>query len=156
MSTIMFPTKALRAFLVISTSMLLFSFSSNPGGEGFEIYLNSNVVVAKFGQDMNSVKTLTLDKALPNDELSVKYYHCGRMGKNRTILIKDEKDKLLKQWKFSDDGSTPDRMSCKVSEIMGLQKGKSGTLKLYYLSNELTKERQLASLQVGTRSIARL
>lgn len=152
----MSPANACRKVLAMATCILLLSFSSNPGGEGFEIYLNSNVVVAKFGRDMNSIQTLTLDKAMPNDEISVKYYHCGRMGKNRTILIKDEKDKLLKQWKFSDDGSTPDRMSCKVSEIMGLQKGKSGTLKLYYLSNELTKERQLASLHVGAKSVARL
>jgi hypothetical protein len=87
----------------------LFSFSTIHGGEGFEIYLNNKVVLQQFGSNMNNVKTLKLDQAVANDEISVRYHHCGRVGKNRTITIKDEQDKVLKQWKFSDVPDAADR-----------------------------------------------
>jgi len=62
----------------------------------------------------------------------------------------------LKQWKFSDVSDATAPMTCKVKDIIGLKNGKGPTLKLYYSSSELTKERQLASISVGAKNIAKL
>ena len=157
MLAIISKTKIFKRLAGFAICAVLFSFSSAPGGgEGFEIYLNNKVVLQQFGSNMNTVKTLKLDQASANDEISVRYHHCGRVGKNRIITIKDEQDKVLKQWKFSDVSDAADRMTCKVKDIVSLKIGKSNTLKLYYSSSELPKERQLASINVGTKTVASL
>jgi len=156
MSAIISKMKGLKRLATLAMGVMLASFSTGSGGEGFEIYLNNKVVLQQFGSNMNTVKTLKLDQAAANDEISVKYYHCGKVGKNRTITIKDEQDKVLKQWKFSDVPDATNGMTCKVKDILGLKSGKNSLLKLYYSSSELPKERQLASLNVAAKSIAKL
>ncbi|MGZ8515941.1 MAG: hypothetical protein ACXWWD_01260, partial [Chitinophagaceae bacterium] len=105
---------------------------------------------------MNQVKLLNLEKAADNDQLSVRYHHCGRVGKSRIITIKDAQDKVLKEWKFTDVPDVAARMSCKVKDILGLRNGKNNTLKLYYSSSELPKGRQLTSIVTGTKNVAKL
>jgi len=156
MLAIISKMKGLKRLAAPAICAMLFSFSTGSGGEGFEIYLNNKVVLQQFGSNMNTVKTLKLDQAAANDEISVRYHHCGKAGKNRIITIKDEQDKVLKQWKFSDVSDAADKMTCKVKDILGLKNSKSSLLKLYYSSSELPKERQLASISVATKSIAKL
>ena len=156
MLAIISKTKAIKSLAGLVFCTMLFSFSHRLGGEGFEISLNNKIVLQQFGGSMNTVKTLNLDQASSNDEISVKYYHCGRVGRNRIITVKDDQDKILKQWKFSDVSDAADRMSCKVKDMMSLKVGKSRILKLYYSSSELPKERQLASISIGAKSIAQL
>ena len=141
---------------IVAICSLLFSFASpSPGGEGFEIFLNSTLVMQQYGNNMKEVKTLKLDQSNQNDELSVRYYHCGKVGKNRTITLTDEKNNVLKQWKFTDVTQASAMMTCNVKDILSLQKGSSSTIKLYYASSELPKGRQLASLVTASRAVAR-
>lgn len=156
MSAIISNARRIKSLAVIGICSLLFSFSSPRGGEGFQIFLNDKVVLQQFGNDMNVVKTLNLEQASASDEISVRYHHCGRIGKNRVITVKDDQNKILKTWKFSDASEAADRMTCKVKDIIGLKSSKSSVLKLYYSSSELAKERQLASISVGTKSVASL
>lgn len=156
MLAIISKTKAIKRLAGIALSAVLFSFSTGSGGEGFEIYLNNKLVLQQYGKDLNTVKTLKLDQASDNDQLSVKYYHCGRVGKSRTITIKDGQDKVLKQWKFTDVANAAASMSCSVKDILDLQKGKDKTLKLYYSSSELPQGRQLVSIVAGTKAVAKL
>ena len=137
--------------LLASASILLLSFSGNKGGEGFEIYLNSKLVLQQFGNNMNTIKSISLDKSLSGSQLSVKYFHCGRPGKNRTIAIKDANNKILKEWHYPDVSAASVAinelaMNFKVSDILGLPKNNGGNLSLYYSSNELPKGRLLATL----------
>ena len=156
MLAIISKTRAIKRLAVVGICAMLFSFSTPWGGEGFQIFLNNKVVLQQFGDDMNTVKTLNLAQASPNDEISVRYHHCGKVGKNRIITVKDEKDKVLKQWKFSNSSEVLDPMTCKVKDILGLKNSKGSILKLYYSSSELTKERQLAAIKVVVKSIASL
>ena len=157
MSTLISKTKRLLSFTgILALAAMLFSFSNKVGGEGFEIYLNNKVVLQQFGNEMKVVKTLRLDQSNENDELSVRYHHCGKVGKNRVITIKDGNDNVLKQWKFSDASSAAASMTCKVKDILALQKGKDKTIKLYYSSTELPQGRQLASIVAGTKAVAKL
>ena len=140
-----YAVSALMAVLCI----LLFSFHDGKGGEGFEIYLNNKLVLQQFGKQMDAVKTIQLDNRFSKDQLTVKYHHCGRVGKGRTITIKDGQNKILKEWRFIDVSDAYAAMNCDVKEILGLQKGNS-RLNLYYSSTELPKGRLLASITGGT------
>jgi hypothetical protein len=128
----------------------LFSFTAKPGGEGFEIYLNNQVVLQQFGKDMNTVKSLNLSQAQPNDKLVVKYHHCGQAGTKRTITIKDGQNNILKEFRFADSPTPVMAMSIPVKEILNLKKGKIAELKLFYSSVELPDGRMLTYIKTGT------
>ncbi|HEX2630529.1 MAG TPA: hypothetical protein VHM26_16030, partial [Chitinophagaceae bacterium] len=101
---------------IISVASLL-SFSSKPGGEGFEIYLNNKLLVQRFGQEMNSVQTISLNNISADDQLRVRYHHCGKAGKNRLITIRNSENKILKEWKYT-DRDVASSMVCPLTDIL--------------------------------------
>ena len=148
------PAVFLSLLLTISTA--LFSFSStknNFGGEGFEVYLNDKLVLQQYGKDMNQIKNLQLDQSASNDQLSIRYYHCGKPGTSRIVTIKDEQNVVLKEWKFGDAKDASSKVSCSVKDILTLPKIKAGKkVNLYYAASELPKGRLLATLTSVTKS----
>ncbi len=140
----------LSLLAIFSTALL--SFTSPAGGEGFEIYLNSKLVLQRFGNDMDKVQTISLDESSLNGELSVKYHHCGRVGKNRVLTIKDADNKILKEWKFTDVSQASASMKCGVKEIYSLNLKNNTKLNLYYTSSELPKGRMLATIKASAGS----
>lgn len=139
-------SKKFMSFTAITTVCFgLFGFVSKYGGEGFEIYLNNKLVMQQFGKQLASVNSLQLDQRFSNEQLTVKYYHCGQVGKNRHITIRDNQNKVLKDWRFN-DGSNNAAMNCPVNEILSLQKRNSNSVNLYYSSAELPNGRLLTSI----------
>jgi hypothetical protein len=134
------------ALALITACTFLFSFTLNPGGEGFEIYLNNKVMIQKFGTEINTVQSLSLNNSSPGDKLTIKYHHCGRVGKNRIITIKDAQNKSLKEFHYADATSPASSMLVNVKEIISLKKGNNNTLKLLYSSTEIPAGRVLATM----------
>lgn len=142
---------------VLAICAIMFSFTSErAGGEGFEIFLNNKPVLQQFGDEMKVIKTLKLDQSNENDQLTIRYYHCGKIGKNRTITLKNAGDKVLKEWKFTDVKLESASMTCNVKDILTLHQGKDKTIKLYYASTELPQGRQLASITTASKAVAKL
>ena len=149
-------TKTLFSLFALMVSSFLFSFTKPAGGEGFEIFLNSKVVVQKFGGPSNKIQVLSLGQASANDQLTVKYYHCGRAGTNRTLVLKNSKNEVVKQWSFRDDKSSPS-MTIHVKEILEAQEKAGGQkLGLHYISGELTAGRMLALLSAAQTNYTKL
>ena len=93
---------------------------------------------------------LLLDPAENHSQLIVKYSECGRTVTGRRITIKDDHNKILKEWRF--DGETSgfkESMACQVKDITALLPKGSTTLKLYYSSKEFTEGQQIAYLVIG-------
>lgn len=143
-----------KAAILLMMAFTLFSFSTLPGGEGFEVYLNNKIIMQRFGNQLNSPQTIQLSDASANDEITIKYHHCGRVGKNRVLTIKDNQDKVLKEIRFADVNVPVSGMSCKVKDIISLKKGNNNILKLYYSSTELPNGRLLASIVTGSNRTA--
>jgi hypothetical protein len=143
-----------KTFALVAIAAFLFSFTPNFGGEGFEISLNGKIVLQQFGKDMDNVKTLQLNSASPNDKLTISYHHCGRVGKNRIVTIKDRQDNVIKVWRFKDAETTVGSMSCSVQDIITLKTGSNNVFKLYYSSSELPQGRMLASVTLGNNNLA--
>jgi hypothetical protein len=140
-----------KTFALLIVAAALLSFTANFGGEGFEISLNGKVVLQQFGKEMDAVKTLQLSSSSPNDLLTIRYHHCGKVGKNRIVAIKDGQGKLLKEWKFKDVPTPYGEMSCKVQDLLSLKNGSDQVLKLYYSSSELPNGRQLATVSLQSK-----
>lgn len=138
-----------KTVALVAIAATLLSFTSKFGGEGFEILVNGKIVLQKYGGDMDNVKFLELSKTSPKDKLSIRYYHCGKVGKNRIVTIKDADNNTVKVFRFADVATPVGEMSCTVQDLISLKKGNNHVFKLYYSSSELPKGRQLASVILG-------
>lgn len=148
MKPIFLKTKLWSIAALIALTAILFSFTNkNAGGEGFEIYLNNKLVLQKFGGDVMKVSDIELNPNSSTDNLTVKYFHCGKAGKERNLVIKTDKEKTLRSWHYGDASAPNAAMLCKVKEISSLQKFSiNNPLKLYYSSKELPAGRLLATV----------
>lgn len=142
---------AVKTLALLAVCAALFSFSIYRGGDSFSIFLNNKLVFEQHVAMKEGVKSFELSKANYNDQLSIYYSHCGKPGKGRSIAIRDENNRTLKEWHFGDATNTKSSMSCKVGEILDLQKNKEGKLQLYYSSKELPKGHLLAAIVVGDK-----
>jgi hypothetical protein len=142
---------AAKTLALLAVCATLFSFSSYRGGDSFSIFLNNKLVFEQHVHMKEGVKSFELGKANANDQLSVYYSHCGQPGKGRSIAIKDENNKTLKEWHFGDGNSAKSSMTCKVGDILSLQKNREGKLQLYYSSKELPNGHLLAAIVVGEK-----
>ena len=140
-----------KTMALVALAAILFSFT-NLGGEGYEIYLDNKIVIQQYGKTLDAVNNLRLDHSALNGRLTVKYHHCGRVGKNRTITIKDGQNKALKEWRYPDVAQPVAAMNCKVKDILDITKN-TGTLKLYYTSSELPNGRLLTNIVVENKSV---
>lgn len=139
--------------ILFSSFAILSSFSSLPGGEGFEIFLNNKLVIQQFGTKMNDIKSISLSQASAGDQVSIKYYHCGRIGKNRTVYIKSRSNATLKEWKYKDASKPVAAMNFTVNEVLQLRKNSNGLLGIYYSSSELPEGRLLAKVDINSKDM---
>jgi hypothetical protein len=145
------------AGVLLAVCATLLSFSSLPGADKFEIYLNNKLVLEHFVTQTTNVQYLTLHQSNYNDKIDIQYSHCGVSGKDRKIIIRDGQNKVLKTWQFDNAKGSENKMSWKVNEIMDLKKGKErASFKLYYSSRELPEGRLLATVVMGTSNYAKL
>lgn len=143
--------KPILLLLILGISAVLSSFTPKFGGEGYQIFVNSKMVLESFGKDMNTVKSISLNGFPENSLLTVRYYHCGKIGKNRVVAIKDSRQQVLKEWRYDDATEVVSGMKCGVRDIIQLQKGNTD-LFLYYTSSELPNGRLLAEINMNVSS----
>lgn len=123
-----------KTMLLLAVAAILFSFTKM-GGEGFEISVNNRVVVQQFGETLNKVQRIKLTSHSGNDQLTVKYHHCSKVGKNRVITFKDGQNKIVKVMRFADVASPLAGMNCNVKEIVQLGNKNETELNMYYTSS---------------------
>jgi hypothetical protein len=143
----------IRSLLVLICAGL-FSFSDKKGGDSFEIWLNGKKILQQFVHASNAVQTLQISPASDNDKLIIYYSHCGQVGKDRYITIKDENNRALKVWKFQDAIDKNAAMEFKLKDILSLRKNKAGKLGISYSSHELPEGKMLAII-TGDESVVR-
>lgn len=143
-----------KTMMLVAIVTALLSFTPNFGGEGFEILLNGKVVLQQYGKDLNTAKTLELNSGSPNDKITIRYWHCGKEGKNRIVTIKDGQDRVIKKWLFKDAGTVAGDMSCSAQDILSLSKAGNTVFKIYYSSSELPEGRMLTTLVFDKNSLA--
>ena len=113
--------------------LLSFSFV---GGESYTIHLNSKLLVDQHIHSKSTVPSLSLANASSSDQISVYFNECGRIGVGRKLTLKDEKETLLKEWRFKNSDEERNSMTCSVKDIQSFKQ--KGRVKLYYDSEKST------------------
>lgn len=134
-----------RNFTWVALCASLFSFAF-VGGESYTIHLNDKIVAQYYVTSKAAIPGFTLDRASQNDQLSVYYNECGKIGKERSLIIKDEKNNVLKEWSFANVTSEHTPMTCKAKDIIALKMKNSNKLMLFYASREVSNGRLLATI----------
>lgn len=139
----------IKSITLLAISVSIFAFESKPGGEAFEIYLNDKLVLQRYGNNMDDIKSLSLNNSLANQKISVKYNHCGRVANNRQITIRNSQNKILAILKYPDVSSPMSGMEINVKDLLNLKNVNGKTLNLYYSSTQLVKGRKLVHLLIS-------
>ena len=143
--------KAAVLLLMTAVAIGLFSFTENPGGESFEVFLNGKLMISQHVMQKETA-TLAIDPRAERDEIKVTYNHCGQTGKDRTVTITNAQNKVLKTFHFADAAS----MTFTVKDL-GLTASSAKTnLNLVYASKELPKGRLLAAITLSKNTQASL
>jgi hypothetical protein len=137
-----------KLLALAASFMTLSAFTGNMGGDSFTIYLNDKLLLKEYVYGAQGIKNLQLDQRSYNDQLNIYYNHCGQTGTDRSIILKDGQNRILKEWHFPDATGANTAMTCRVKDILDLQKG-GGAINLYYTSRELRNGRLLASIQAA-------
>jgi len=152
----MLPTYLKQNLLLVLLSFIFcFSaFTAKAGLDSYEIYLNDKLLVKQYVNQPLSLDDLGLNASNITDRLVIHYAQCNapnKLGKSRSILIKDVKGNIVKKWNFADakDGNTA--MVIPVKELLQLEKNSLSKLSLFYTA-EGHAGQLLANFHFGTKS----
>jgi len=148
-----FQQKLARLFIITVMVACIFSFKSFAGGDVYEIYLNDKLICKQQYKTLTGSTEFHLGKLNASDRLVIKYSHCGEVGKNRSVVIKDERGNIVKEWKFTDAQNNQSVMVIPVKDLLAL-KTKDASIKLFYSAKQLPEGRMLAAIIIDEKSIA--
>ena len=136
---------AIRSLVLAALCAGLFSFAAKTGGDRFTIYLNNKLVLQQHVTPETDVKSFSLNTRDGNDVLKIHYSHCGKTGIQRSMVIQDAQNKVLKSWQFSDNADPV--MQLKVKDLPAVSQNTAAQgLHLVYSSREIPKGKVLATI----------
>ncbi|WP_276372753.1 hypothetical protein [Chryseolinea sp. H1M3-3] len=137
----------INALVGVVLCTILFSFSSITGAHSVQVYLDDKLMIDHYVDTRADAPTLRVNPTENHRDVIVKYSECGRTVTGRTITIKDDNNKVLKDWKFEGAAAGFEKpMACSMKDIAALQSKGGSALKLYYSSNEFPEGQQIAKL----------
>jgi hypothetical protein len=139
---------AKKSFLWTVVSTFLFAFTGI-GGDSYTIHLGEKQLVQFYVHSKNPTPTFGFDQASVNEQISVYYSECGKIGKERKLTIKNEKDEVLAGWQFANTTGEHTPMNFKAKDILALKQKGVNKVKLYYSSQEVSSGRLLAVISLN-------
>jgi hypothetical protein len=143
-----------RLLTCVALSAFFFSFYSI-GGEGYSIRMGDRLLLEKHVTLKSAVPNFSLYQQDADEELFINYSHCGQIGMSRSIAIRNNQNRVLKEWKYMDavNGNAP--MVCKVKDILALRREAGGSVQLVYSSKEIPSGKVLANVTLSMEGVAR-
>lgn len=127
---------------------MAFSF----GGDSFTIHLNNKQIIEHY---VYKKETPTLQLAQgEKGVLSVFYSECGKIGKARTIILKDDRQNILHTWRYADALTEHKPMEIAVPKLQEYLK-KAKVLNLYYQSRDVKKETLLVTISTQKNALTK-
>lgn len=140
---------------LVSFIFCLPAFKAKAGLDSYEIYLNKKLILKQFVNQPLTLDNLGLDATNINDRLVIYYSQCNapdKLGKSRSILVKDANGQIIKKWSFADAKKGNSGMVIPVKEILQLEKKSLSKLSLIYTAEGHTKGQLLANFHFGSKS----
>jgi hypothetical protein len=144
----------IKLLACVALSAVLFSFYGI-GGEGYTIRMGDRLLIEEHVTLKSPVPNFSLYQRDADEALFVYYSHCGQIGTSRSIAIKDNRNTVLKEWKYADAVSGNAPMVCKVKDILALQREAGRNVQLVYSSKEIPSGKVLAKVTLSMEGVAR-
>lgn len=142
--------KSFKLFTSLMSGIVLMAFSF--GGDSFTIHLNNKQIIEHY---VYKKETPTLQLAQgEKGVLSVFYSECGKIGKARTIILKDDRQNILHTWRYADALTEHKPMEIAVPELQEYLK-KEKVLNLYYQSRDVKKETLLVTISIQKNALTK-
>ncbi len=149
-----------KSLLLIAFSFVAFAGTATAGLGYYHISIGKKAVYTRHLNKPLSLENLPISKADMNEQLVIQYFQCNtadKTGKNRSISLRDNTGKVIKEWKFADAKNDNAEMTIPVKELMQyVQSSKSKSLSLYYAANGKTEDEQLAFVSGPAKSVGYL
>lgn len=133
-----------------------FALQAKAGLDSYEIYLNDKLLLKQFVNEPVSLASLQLNNSNQNDKIIIYYSQCnapGKVGKGRSISIKDDNGQVVKEWKFEDASDSKAAMVIPVKDLLQLERSNAGqSLSLFYNAQGTTEARKLTSVQISAKA----
>ena len=146
--------------LLLTICCIAFAGTAKAGLDYYSIYIGKKVVYTRYLNKPLSLENLPITKADMNEQLVIQYYQCNmpdKIGRNRTISLRDNTGKVIKEWKFADAKDGNSQMAIPIKELMQyVQSSKSKSLSLYYAANGKSKDEQLAFVAAESKEVGYL
>lgn len=149
-----------RSMMAFSGLLLvcITAFTAKAGLDSYEIYLNNKLILKQYVNQPLTLSSLQLTQKNAEDRLIIHYSQCNvpsRIGKNRSITVKDASGKTIKQWRFADATSSEAAMVIAVKDLLQLEKSNGGKeLSLVYTAEGRNEGQMLANFHLGQKSTA--
>ena len=127
------------------------------GLDSYEIYLNDKLILKQYVNEPLKLASLQLSRANVNDRIVINYSQCNmpdKIGKGRSISVKDAKGKTIKVWKFTNASSTNASMIIPVKDLLALNQSMDKDLAFYYAAEGLSKGQMLAHFKLGNKPVS--
>jgi hypothetical protein len=153
----MFTHHSKQKFLLAIFSILLCgtAFQAKAGLDSYEIYLNNKLILKQSVNQPLTLESLSLDQSNINDQLTIHYSQCNapdKLGKGRSISVKDASGNTIKKWSFADAKSGQTGMVIPVKELLQLEKKTPlSKLSLYYTAEGHATGQLLANFHFGSK-----
>jgi hypothetical protein len=154
----MFTHHSKQKFFLAVFSILLCgtAFKAKAGLDSYEIYLNNKLILKQYVNQPLTLESLGLDQSNINDRLVIHYSQCNapdKLGKGRSISVKDASGNTIKKWNFADAKSGQTGMVVPVRELLQLEKKTPlSKLSLYYSAEGHATGQLLANFHFGNKS----
>ena len=156
--TMLAPSKQKLLIAIFSILLCGTAFKAKAGLDSYEIYLNDKLILKQYVNQPLKLESLNLTQSHMNDKLVIYYSQCnvpGKIGKGRTIAVKDARGNTLKLWKFADAEGRATGMKIAVKELLALEKKTAGSeLTLFYAAEGRQEGQLLANFHIGNKGTA--
>ena len=141
--------------LLLSSFCCLSAFKAKAGLDSYEIYLNDKLLIKQYVNEPLNLDNLGLDASNVNDRLVIHYSQCNvpnKIGKNRSIIVKDENGNIIKKWNFADAKESNTAMIIPVKELLQLETKSLSKLSLFYTAEGHATGQLLANFHFATKN----
>lgn len=121
------------------------------GGDSYSIHLNDKLLLQHYVHSDKEAKSISLSNSDAQDLLSIRYSHCGKIGSDRVVTLRDSRDQVVKTIQYPDvAGETALSMTVKVQDVFAASRSINGkSIRIHYASKELAKGITLTTIDFG-------
>jgi hypothetical protein len=152
-----FKQRMAKMLCLMVIGIMAFGFRASAGLDYYEIFLKNKLIMKRALNQPMPGEALNLGKVTANDQLVINYWQCHAddgLGRGRSIVLKDSKGGIIKEWKFADGTTSNRNMAIAIKDLVQSTKATDeNQFTLYYIAKESSVQK-LAVLNMTDKTLA--